>query len=151
VVDQREQRRPIAGNVEDDDGLVVERELLPGDDLEEFVERPEAARQDGEGVRHLEHELLALVHAANHPQVADAVMSDLLVMEMRGDDAGDAAVAGEDGVGDATHQADPAAAVDQLDAGAGERATELVGGGAIVRQAAFRRAAIDAKALDGGH
>jgi len=43
VVDEAQQLLPVAGDVDDDDRLVVEAELLPGDDLEGLVERAEAA------------------------------------------------------------------------------------------------------------
>ncbi len=43
-------------------------------------------------------------------------MADLLVVEMRRDDAGDLPAAGQHGIGDDAHEADSAAAIDQLDA-----------------------------------
>ena len=79
-----EQRRPIAGDVDDHDRLVVQAELLPGDDLERLVERAEAARQHREGIGHLEHAALALVHAVDDDELAEPGMADLAVVEMAG-------------------------------------------------------------------
>ena len=45
-----------------DHGLGMQPELRPGDDLDQFVERAHAARQADEGIRHVGHERLALVH-----------------------------------------------------------------------------------------
>ena len=56
--------------LDDHDGLVVQPELLPGDAFERLVERAEPAGQNGEGVRPLDHALLALVHGADDDEFA---------------------------------------------------------------------------------
>src|SRR5215813_9203743 len=74
LVDQRAERRPIAVDVQEQDRLVMQLQLPPGQHLERLVERPETAGQDDEGVGQLEHQALALVHAGDDAQVGDAVM-----------------------------------------------------------------------------
>src|ERR1700756_755801 len=95
IADELEQLVPIAADIDDEDRLVVQAELLPGDHLEGLVERAEPARQNREGVRHLEHAALALVHRADDEKLANAAMPDLLVVKMRRNDAGDPAAAGD--------------------------------------------------------
>ena len=53
------------------------------------------------------------------------------------------AAGGDDGVGDDAHEADLAAAVDEADAGAGEAAAEVGGGGAVGGAVAVAGAAED--------
>ena len=124
MVDERSKRRPVARDIDDEDRLVVEPELLPGDDLEGLVERAEAAGQHGEGVGQLEHPAFALVHAVDDDELADAGMADLAIVQVVGNDAGDAAAAGERRIGHEPHQPDPAAAIDEFDAGFGEERAE---------------------------
>src|SRR5215470_12441436 len=54
VVDQLEQRLPEAVDVDQDDRLVVQPQLPPGQHLEGLVERAEAAGEDREGVGAIE-------------------------------------------------------------------------------------------------
>ena len=115
MLEEREQRRPISGDVDDDERLVVQAELPPGDHLDGLVERAEAARQHGEGVGDLEHALLALMHAADDDHVSDTGMRHFAVVEMTRDDAGDAPAGGKRGIGKRAHEADAAAAIDELD------------------------------------
>ena len=64
VVEQRAERLPEAFDVGDQDRLLVAAELRPGELLDQFLQRADAARQGDEGVGHLEHLALALVHVA---------------------------------------------------------------------------------------
>src|SRR6266478_3467573 len=151
MIDERLELLPIAGNVDDDDRLVMQQELLPGDDFKRFLNRADPAGEDGEGVGPLEHELLALVHAADDDQLVDAVVADFTVIEMRGNDAGDPATGLQYGVGEPPHETDPAAAIDELDARAGEPRPELDSRLAIDRIDPVGCAAIDAKPLHYRH
>src|SRR5665213_4468641 len=45
MVEKAQQRRPITLDVDDEDRLVVQSQLLPGDDFEHLLERAEPARQ----------------------------------------------------------------------------------------------------------
>src|SRR5229473_709241 len=151
MIDERLELLPIAGNVDDDDRLVMQQELLPGDDFKRFLDRADPAGEDGEGVGPLEHELLALMHAADDDQLVDAVVADFTVIEMRGNDAGDPATGLQYGVGEPPHETDPAAAIDELDARAGEPRPELDSRLAIDRIDPVGCAAIDAKPLHYRH
>src|SRR5665213_4066762 len=77
-------------------------------------------------------------------------MADLAVVQMVGDDAGHLAARLEGGIGQETHQADPAAAIDQADLVLAQEAAEpnrrraiglgdLAGGAAIDAEALHRR------------
>src|SRR5260221_5000294 len=151
MIDQGPEFSPIAGDVDQDDRLVVQPKLLPGDDLEGLLDRADSAGQYGEGVGALEHQVLALVHAADDDQLADAVMADLAVVKMRRDDPGDAAAAEPGSVGEAAHEADPAATIDELDAGFGKPGAEIAGGLAICRIDPVGCTAIDAQAPHRSH
>jgi hypothetical protein len=52
-------------------------------------------------------------------------MGELGIAKARWDDAGDNAAAGERGIGEETHQPDPAAAIDEPDPRRGETGAEL--------------------------
>ena len=64
VVEQRAERIPEAFDVGDQDRLLVAAELRPGELLDQFLQRADAAGQRHEGVGALEHDALALVHVA---------------------------------------------------------------------------------------
>src|SRR5690625_7897171 len=60
--DQLDQGLPVAGDVEEDDGLVVQAELAPGKHLEELLQGAQAAGENTEGIGMLCHPHLALMH-----------------------------------------------------------------------------------------
>src|SRR5215472_5378980 len=122
VIDEHQQRSPIARYVHDHDGLVVEAELFPGHALESLVERAEAARQDREGVRPLEHALLPLVHGAHDDELAHPRMRDLAAVQEVRNDSDDMAAGGECRVRRQAHEPDVAATIDQLHSGFREQA-----------------------------
>ena len=64
--DRGQQRRGRTGDVAQQDRLVVQPKLSPGDDLDGLVQRAQPARQRHERVRLREHALLAAVHAVGH-------------------------------------------------------------------------------------
>mgnify|MGYP000495273649 CR=1 FL=1 len=116
LLDQVPQRRPVTQRVDHDDGLGMDAELLPGDDLQRLVERPQPAGQDHETVGQLEHAVLALVHGGGDNLFCHFVVADLQVLEEFGDDADGLAAAAEHRVGQHSHQADTPAADATLDA-----------------------------------
>src|SRR5579863_5938151 len=113
MLDEPEERRPVAVDVDDHDRLVVKPQLLPGDDLDRLVERAEAARQHHEAVGELEHALLARMHAGNDDHLAYPGMPDLAVAQQLRNDADDTAFGGERRIGGQSHEADMAAAIDE--------------------------------------
>src|SRR3546814_19216872 len=65
MVHKIQKRPPVAVLVDQHDRLVVQPELLPGDDLEGFVERAEASGQNDESVGPFDHHPLAGMHAVD--------------------------------------------------------------------------------------
>jgi hypothetical protein len=94
--------------------LRVQAELRPREDLEQLVERAEAAGQRHERIGELAHRGLALVHRADDAQLGQAGVGDLPVDEGARDDADDAPSRRERRVGRLAHQADARPAVDEL-------------------------------------
>ena len=66
VIDQSDKGVPEPARVQNEDGLVVQPDLTPGQYLEKLVERARSAGQDNHGIRIGEHHLLALVHCFCH-------------------------------------------------------------------------------------
>ena len=91
VVEEGDERLVVARHVQQPQRLGVDAQLRPGVDLEELLERADAAGQRDEGVGELRHERLALVHRADHAQVVEAGVADLAVEDRLGDDADDLA------------------------------------------------------------
>src|SRR5215469_1429211 len=48
VIDEAQQALPVAGDVDQEDGLVMQAELAPGEHLEGLIQRSEATGQNGE-------------------------------------------------------------------------------------------------------
>ena len=128
VVEEGEELVVEAVDVEQDDGLLVKLEGLPGEDFEHLFEGAEATGEDEEGVGLLTHECLASVHGVGDVELGNAVVGDFEINEDFGDDAYDAASVGEAGFGDGAHEADGGSAVDEADVALGESAAEMLGG-----------------------
>ena len=80
VLDQVGEGLPVAFVIDQDHGLVMKVQLPPGDNLERLVHRAEAARQDDEGVRQVEHLLFSRMHGVDNVQFGKTIV--------RGDDRG---------------------------------------------------------------
>lgn len=104
VAKKREEVVEVAAHVEEADGVGVNPKLSPGEYLEEFIERSDAAGQSDEPSGDVGHEFFSLVHGVDDFEPVDAVVTDLLVEELLGDDAGDSATALEGGVCDGAHE-----------------------------------------------
>lgn len=74
VGNEREQWREVRANVEQANGLGVDANLRPSDDLEQLVEGAEAAGQSNESVGKLGHHRLAFVHPAHFAQLRQVRM-----------------------------------------------------------------------------
>src|SRR5471032_1507605 len=125
---ERLQRLPIAALVDDHDRLGVQAEGPPGQDLEEFLQGADAARQDDEGVRALEHLQFALVHGLDDHGFGEILVARLTLQQEARDDAHDLAAALEGGVRGQTHQADATSAVNERYPLAGDQVAQAGGG-----------------------
>jgi len=128
VVEEGEELVVEAVYVEQDDGLLVDLEGLPGEDFEHLFEGAEAAGEDEEGIGLLSHEGLAGVHGVGDVELGDALVGDFEIDEDLGDDTDDAASVGKAGFGDSAHEADGSSAVDEANVALGESAAEVLGG-----------------------
>ncbi len=94
----------------------MKADLKPGGDLGEFLQRAKASWHGDEGIGASNHLGFPLVHRCHLDEVGDAFVLDLMRKQARWHHSRHSATTGENRVGNPTHQADGAAAVDQLDA-----------------------------------
>jgi hypothetical protein len=66
-------------------------ELRPGELLDEFLQRSDAAGQSDERVRLHKHQVFALMHIVDHDQLLRLDQHVLALAQEAGDDAGDVA------------------------------------------------------------
>ncbi len=125
---QGRQGLPIARLIDDHDRLAVQAQCPPGQDLEELLERPEAARQDYEGVRPLEHLQFSLMHGLDDDGLGQGGVARLALQQELGDDPYDRRPAGKGGICDQSHQSDTAAAIDESYTLASEQRAQPDGG-----------------------
>src|SRR3546814_9019778 len=81
MVHKIQKRPPVAVLVDQHDRLVVQPELLPGDDLEGFVERAEASGQNDESVGPFDHHPLRSEEQPSAPQSLMRIPFDVLCFE----------------------------------------------------------------------
>jgi hypothetical protein len=148
MLEQFGERRPIAGDIDDEHRLVMQTELPPRQDFNRLVERADPAGQGSKRIGPFRHDALALVHVGHDDEVAEALMGGLTMLQVHRDDAGHSSAAGQRRVGGDAHQPVAAAAVDQLDAACREARAKFAGRLAIARVGASGGAAINAKSLD---
>jgi hypothetical protein len=103
VVEERDERAEVTGDVEEPERLVVEAEVGPGEALEELVEGADPAGQDEEAVCQLRHQHLALVHRRDDAEIVEAIVRDLAVDEPPGEHAGDVPARAQGAVGHRPH------------------------------------------------
>ena len=103
----------------------METELPPRDDLEDLLERPEAAGQAQKCIRVVGHQRLALVHRTDHVQRRKARVRDLARRETLGNDADHFAPGGERGVGDRAHATHASTSVHEADPAFGEHRADV--------------------------
>ncbi len=151
VVEEGEEGLEVAVDVEQADRLLVVSELRPGGGLEELVEGAEAARQDHVRIREPAHHGLSRVHGVDDDELREARVRDLVADEARRDHAHHAPARGERRVGDESHEAAIAPAVDHLDAPAREEPADGRRGVTVARGAGIARAAIDGDAPNRPH
>ena len=112
---QCEQRGVEMVDVEQADRFSVDADLRPGDDLEQLIERPKAARERDEGIGEIGHQHLPFVHAANLMHVRHLGVCVLTAKEAAWHHANDLAALREHRVGKHTHQAAAATAIHSAD------------------------------------
>ncbi len=151
VVEEPHETLVVAIEVEQRDGLAVHPELRPGEDLDDLLERPDAAGDGDEGVRQLGHERLALVHRPHDAQVLEALVRELARLELLGDDPGDAAARLGGRVGKDAHEPGAPAAVDDPDPLGGQQAREALGALRVGGARAGLRAGVEAHGPDRRH
>ena len=152
VVEQGPQRGPIAVDIGDHDGPVVQSELLPGHDLEGLVEGPQAARQETRS--HRPTPTCATLRSCMFSTMICSVRflwPRSTSEQMPGDDPHDLAAGRHHGFRDDAHQTDVAAAVNQAYAAGGNLAPELGRSLGIGRRSPVAGAAINTQGGNSGH
>ncbi len=147
VVNELHQGIVVPGHVQQSAGLLVHVQLRPGPDFEEFFQRAGAAGQGDEAVGLLHHHRLALVHVLHRVQLGQPQMRLFLLEKQFGDDADDAAAAGQHFVGHHAHDPDDGSAVHQAQVALDEFARQHAGLLDVVRARARVGAAIHADIL----
>ena len=130
VIEGGEQRTVEAGAVEENERLGDEPQLIPGEDLERFVERPEATGHHDESGGEFGHAGLAFVHRLDDVEHGQAGVCGLGPHEVLGDDPVHVTARLQHRIGHDAHEPDPAAAVHQAEAGPGDlgaQAPRLIG------------------------
>ena len=127
VVEEAEQLIVEAVDVEQEDGLLMKLEGVPGEDFEEFFEGSEASGKRDEGVGSLTHEGLACVHGVGDVQLGDALVGDFEIDQYFRNDADDIAASGEGCFSRSTHEADSGTAIDEAYVVFGQRAAQVSG------------------------
>ena len=150
-LDRRQEGRGGTGHVADQDRLVVQAKLPPGDDLDRLVERAETAGQRNEGIGGLEHALLAGVHGSGDDKFGDARMRNLPPRQEFRDDADHLAAGGQGGIGHDAHQPDASAAIDQPDAGFRQSLPERLRSRSVCGIVSGTRATEDGNGINLGH
>jgi len=133
VIEEDEELIVEAVDVEKKNGLGVNFERMPGENLEEFFEGAEPTREGDECVGFFSDERLASVHGARDVEFGDAVVGDLKIDEHLGDDANDLSVSGQGCLRNSPHETHIGSAVDEADVASSERVAKFLGGGAVDR------------------
>src|SRR5690606_28109609 len=71
VLDKAEHRVPEAADIGECHRLLMAAKLTPGHDLDDLLQRTDAARKRNEGVRTLEHRMLAGMHVLGDDQFVE--------------------------------------------------------------------------------
>ena len=98
---------------EEAEGFFMDPELGPGQHFYGFLERSEPAGHGDKPARQFCHQRFAFMHGVYNPQILQISESNFLFDQNLRDDADNIAVFANHGVGDLTHQADVASAIDE--------------------------------------
>ncbi len=143
MIQHRQKRVEVARDVEDSQRFLVQSQRGPGQGLEEFLERADAAWQRKKSDGSPCHHRFALVHVGDDVQFRQPIVGDLLGGQGLGDYADHLSAAIEDRVGDNSHQSDPPTPINHADTAAGQDLAHLSGQLGVCGLATYRRSAID--------
>ena len=116
VVEEREERAPVAEGVQQSHRFGVNAELGPGENLAELIKGAIAAWHSDERIGEIGHESFALMHGFDDAEIGESAVGDFAVDEGGGDDSDDFAAVSEGGVGERAHESDIGATVVEADA-----------------------------------
>src|SRR5271154_2999839 len=145
VVEERDQIRVEAVDVEQSRRVVVLAELRPGQHLGHFIERAGPARKRNEAVGQLGHQRFSFSHRTHDAQVRQSTMRNFVADEGIGNHADDFAARLQHRVREYAHQADARAAVHESKSSRDEGLAEFDRGLSVRGRAARTRAAKNAK------
>ncbi len=148
VPHQSREGRVEPPRVEQAHRLDMQSELCPGDHLEQLLEGAVSTWQAHKCVGQLAHDRFAGVHRVDHTHVGHARMQEFPSREEFGNHADHLATGGQHGIRHRPHQADTAAAVNQLPAPLGQARTDGPGRLGELRMLARTRAAEHTHAAD---
>ena len=146
--EKRQQRSPEAADIRQQHGFAMAAELNPGELLDQFLERADAARQGDEGVGALVHHALARVHVGHNDEFLRALEGEFPVPEEIRDNSCDVAAARHNLARHDAHEPVVAAAIDEAHAGGRELAAQRLRGRREARIVAAGGAAVDADIPD---
>ena len=115
VIEEFPQRIVIAFDVQQSARFVVQAELRPGPDFEDFFQGADAAGQGNESVGKLRHQHFSGVHGRRYVQFGQVMMRHFLEHQCFRNDADSAASQLQHMVGHDAHDADARSAVNQSD------------------------------------
>lgn len=124
---QEGERRVVPVRVEQADGAGAGAVGCAGPYMRELVEGAESAGQRQERVCQVQEALFPLGQVGHDLQNGEGGMDDAWGVEGAGNDAGDAASGSEGGVGQCTHEAGPAAAIDEVEPMLGQELADRCG------------------------
>jgi len=150
MFDQRHQWRPIPGRVQDQDRFVMQAQLPPGQNLEQFIQGSGPAGQHDHRIGVHEHDLFALVHGFGHHVSRQVGLADLPGHQMRRNHAKRVPAGGLCCARNLAHQADIARTIDQPPAFLCNGGADILGGQRIGGHCPRARSAIDTDGF-GGH
>ena len=142
------ERVEVAVEVEDGHGLVVVAELLERHDLQDLLQRAQAARQRHEGVPAGVHDGLAVAQPLRDDQLGHVAVPHAQVQEGLGDHAGGLTAMRQHRARQRAHEPHAAPAVDEPPAAPGELGAQLLGGGEELAVHQVARAAEDGDGSD---
>jgi protein-tyrosine phosphatase len=116
---------PIPVDVKEAARDPVQAQLRPGQRLDQFIQRPQTARQGHYGIGQVEHGGLAIVHRSADPQLGEAAVNRFPAIHERRDDPGHRPPSRQRRVGKVPHESDGAAAVDETDTPRSQRSAEV--------------------------